>query len=153
MCCCVCVLNSPLSVSPIRAYYLECDLSLRFSIFRFIVQQNPSKLALGVILTRAVDKWGVVSVFHGDQTKHSQPMFYFSWENRNLLNLKIFAHCRICWSCKQKNALFNFFKTDKGIKKKKLENPLTIIAQLVACTKASWDHLRSRSTFPLHLPS
>lgn len=73
---CVCasvgvhVLKSPLSVSPIKAYYLECDLSSRLFISRFLVQERPSKCALGVILTRVVDKLGVVSVFHGEQTKH-----------------------------------------------------------------------------------
>lgn len=53
---CVHVLNSPLSVFPIKAYYLECDLSLRFFIFRFVEQERLSKYALGVILTRGVDK-------------------------------------------------------------------------------------------------
>lgn len=67
---CVHVLNSPLSASPIKAYYLECDLSLRLFIFRFVVKENPSKYTLGVILTKAVGKCGVISVFHGDQTKH-----------------------------------------------------------------------------------
>lgn len=65
-------LNSHLSVSAIKAYYLERVLVWRLFIFRFVVQENPSKYAVGEILTRAVKKWGAVSVFHGDQTKHLQ---------------------------------------------------------------------------------
>lgn len=88
MCVCVHALNSPLSVSPIKAYYLECDLS--FAVLHLQIcsagKKKKSKYALGVILTSGCGQVKSKAMF-SMATKPNTTRVPFQLREINILNL------------------------------------------------------------------
>ncbi len=94
---CVHVLNSPLSVSAIKAYYLECELSLRFFI---LVKNLVNMLWCNINRGCGSEELSEFSMVTGPNTcslcliSASQNSSFFPL----LLNPETFVVCRICFS-------------------------------------------------------